>query len=87
MPEPADWLIMAAIGVLGGTGHFLLIKALERAPASVIAPFGYSPLIWVTIGGYMLFGNFPDGWTLAGAAVIISSGLYLASRQRRPATH
>jgi drug/metabolite transporter (DMT)-like permease len=82
-PAPVDWLIMAAVGVLGGTGHFLLIKALEQAPASVIAPFGYTPLIWVTAGGYLLFGNFPDGWTLAGAAVIISSGMYLASRQRR----
>ncbi len=82
-PSPADWLTMAAIGVMGGTGHFLLIKALEKAPASVISPFGYAPLIWVTIGGYVLFGDFPDTWTLAGAAVIIGSGMFLAARNRR----
>ena len=82
-PSPSDWGLMVLIGLLGSVGQFLFIKAYERAPASHLAPFLYSHLIWATGFGLALFGDFPDGWTIAGAAIITASGLYIWWREHR----
>ena len=60
----------------------LLIKALEAVPASLLQPFNYLMLVWAMVSGYIVFGNFPDCWTIAGAAVIVASGLYIIYRER-----
>jgi len=70
-------------GVLGTLGHFLLILALQRAPASGLTPFTYLQLVWSTLLGWVAFGQFPDGFTLLGMAVIAGSGLALAWHERR----
>jgi len=70
------------MGVLGGIGHWLLIKAHQLAPAPILAPFIYVGIIAMTVLGYLVFGDVPDGWTLAGASIIISAGLYLLYRER-----
>jgi len=75
-------LMMAATGVFGAVGHWLLILAHARAPAPVLAPFLYTQLIWVVILGYLVFGDLPDYWTLIGASVVIGSGMYLLYRER-----
>lgn len=77
-----DWLLLASLGVLGGTGHFMVIEAYRRAPVSVIAPFGYTEIVWALLAGYFLFAEIPDRWTLAGAAIIAGSGLYVLHRER-----
>lgn len=82
-PTPEQWLALAWLGLLGGAGHFLLIRAFTSAPASVLAPFNYSGLLWATLLGWLAFGDLPDGWTAAGAALIIASGLYILHRERR----
>jgi drug/metabolite transporter (DMT)-like permease len=78
---PTDWLWMAAIGALGALGHLILIQALVIAPASLIAPFTYSQIIWALILGYLVFGDVPDFWMLAGCTVIIASGLFVFYRE------
>lgn len=74
--------LMVAVGALGTFGHYLLIIAHRWAPPSVLAPFMYTQLIWVILTGYLVFGDVPSSWTLAGAAVVIASGLYLLHRER-----
>jgi drug/metabolite transporter (DMT)-like permease len=64
-------------------GHYFLIKAFELAPASTLAPFNYSSILWSILLGYVVFGDFPDEWTIAGVVIIISSGLYVMHRERR----
>ena len=81
----ADALLFISVGVVGGIGHFVLIKAYDLAPASTLAPFAYTQIASVLVLGYFVFGEFPDGWALAGIAVIVVSGLILVWRQRRPA--
>jgi len=81
-PHAFDWLLFAASGALGGLGHLCLIRAFRRAPASVVAPFTYSSLIWATLFGFVIWGDWPDLWTWAGAALIIGSGLYIFYRER-----
>ena len=83
---PENWaiaLMMVGIGVLGSAGHFLLIAGHRIAPAAVLSPFVYTQLIWVVILGYLVFDHVPNGWTMAGAAIVISSGLYLLYRERK----
>lgn len=82
-PSLEGWALMIACGLLGGSGHFLLIKAFERSEASLIAPFGYSTIIWATLLGWVVFDRLPDGWTFAGAGLIIVSGLYIWHRERK----
>lgn len=81
-PDAGTFAMMATLGFAGTIGHFLLIKALEAAPASLLQPFNYLMLVWAMVSGYIVFGNFPDLWTLTGAAVIAASGLYVIYRER-----
>jgi len=84
MPQsPLVWLLLLNTGLLGGFSHWLLILAHERAPAPVLAPFGYVNIIFMITLGYLVFANVPSWWTLAGAGIIISSGLYLLIRERQ----
>lgn len=78
-----DVALFLSLGLFGGVGHYLVIRAFQCGPAAVIAPLGYVELVGSTILGYFIFGNFPDLWTWVGAAIIIASGLYIALRERR----
>jgi drug/metabolite transporter (DMT)-like permease len=80
--EPLHWALLGVIGVLASVGHYLLIRSYEHAPATLLAPFSYSGLVWAMLLGLAVFGDFPDAWSLGGMAVIVASGLFLASRQR-----
>jgi drug/metabolite transporter (DMT)-like permease len=75
-------LLMLAAGALASLGHFLLIAAHRLAPASVLSPFIYSQLAWTVALGFFVFGDVPNRWTLAGAGIVIASGLYLLHRER-----
>ncbi len=84
-PSPLQWLQIASLGVYGGVGHFLLIRAFRLAPASTLSPFTYSQLIWAAALGWLVFGHVPDAMTSVGMAVIAASGLWLALGARRSA--
>ena len=75
-------LLFIVIGIIGGLSHLILIKAYDYAPASSLAPFSYTQLIWVTVMGYLVFGQFPDFWSLIGIGVIMVSGIYIATHQQ-----
>lgn len=84
--SPQGWLqitVLIIMGACGAFGHYLLILAHRLAPASILAPFIYTQLVWVVISGYLVFNDLPNHWTLIGAAVVISSGLYLLYRERQ----
>ena len=77
-----QWALLAATGLFASLGHWLLIKAHHHAPAAVLAPFVYGEILWMVALGYLVFGDVPGLWTLAGGAVVIASGLYLWYRER-----
>ncbi len=76
------WFVLLSTGLFGGFGHWLVILAHERAPAPILAPFGYINIIFMIALGLAVFRDVPSWWTLAGAAIIISSGVYLLFRER-----
>jgi drug/metabolite transporter (DMT)-like permease len=83
---PLHAAMLVVIGVLGAVGHFLLIRAHAMAPATLLAPFGYSQLLVVMVLGFLVFGELPDGIALTGIALIAGSGLGLILASRRPVT-
>lgn len=76
-------LLLAGAGLVGGLSHLVMIRAYEVASASRLAPFSYAQVVWVTIGGYLVFDNLPDTWSFIGIAIIISGGLFVATHQQR----
>jgi drug/metabolite transporter (DMT)-like permease len=80
--DPWIIVLMAVFGAFASFGHYLLIVAHRLAPASVLAPFMYTQLVWAACFGYLIFNDVPNSWTLAGAAVVTASGLYLLHRER-----
>jgi drug/metabolite transporter (DMT)-like permease len=81
-PTVLTWAMLMMTGAYGAFGHWLLVLAHARAPAAILSPFIYSQIIWMLALGYILFGDWPDPWTFAGASIVIASGLYLLYRER-----
>lgn len=84
-PDPLSVVLMLAIGAIGALGHFCLIRALMAAEASTIAPFSYFGLLFATLWGMAVFGEYPDRFTYLGALVIVSAGIYVWHRETRAA--
>jgi drug/metabolite transporter (DMT)-like permease len=81
-PSPKQLGLSLILGVFASGGQWLVILAHRIAPASMLAPFFYGQLLWVSVLGFLVFGNLPDVWTIAGAGIIVASGLYTAHRER-----
>ena len=80
-PHGLQWLLIIFMGLAGAIGHLMLIQAHRLAPASALAPFLYTQIVWMIIAGYLFFGDLPDLWTLVGAAIVVGSGLVLFARE------
>jgi drug/metabolite transporter (DMT)-like permease len=81
--DTADLWTFAASGVLVAGAHYLMIEAFRHGEAALVAPFKYSTMVWAVLFGYLFFGDLPDTWTLAGAAVVLLAGLYILHRETR----
>ena len=81
-PSWHDILFGVFIGVASTAGQWIVVLAFRYADASVLAPFSYTQLLWVSFLGFLVFGEVPDAWTVTGAFFIVSSGLYTAHRER-----
>ena len=81
-PSLTEALLMALIGVIAGFGHLSLVYGLSQAPASMLAPFNYTALVWAMLFGFVFFAELPGPMTLAGATIIVGAGLYVWHRER-----
>jgi drug/metabolite transporter (DMT)-like permease len=81
-PSWHDIFFGIVIGVASTAGQWIVVLAFRYANASVLAPFSYTQLLWVSFLGFLIFGEVPDVWTVTGAAFIVASGLYTAHRER-----
>jgi drug/metabolite transporter (DMT)-like permease len=85
-PDVRGWLLLVASGMAGALGHLCIIRAFQLAPASVVAPYSYSSLIWAAAFGLVIWGEWPVAHVWLGAALIVSAGLYILVRERGRAT-
>jgi drug/metabolite transporter (DMT)-like permease len=83
VPDLQGLGLLALMGILQGVGQYFLVSAFVLGEAVVVAPFRYFTLLWATLYGYLMFGDIPGGQTLAGAAVVTASGLYVFFREAR----
>lgn len=79
--EPKTWGYLLGIGIFGALGQLSITQSLRYAPVSTIVPMDYSSLIWATIFGIILFGQYPGLSIWIGAPIIIGSGLFIAWRE------
>ncbi|MFW5679394.1 MAG: DMT family transporter [Pseudomonadota bacterium] len=82
-PPSATLTLLLLGGTLQGMAQFAIWQALKLSAASVVVPFQYSQLLWAVVYGALLFGEWPSAATLAGAVIVIGSGLYIMQRERR----
>ena len=81
--SPGLFGLCLLVGVVASGGQWLSLLAYRQARASAMAPLTYAQLLWSSVLGWAVFGSVPDGWTLAGAAVIAGSGIYVLQLERR----
>ncbi len=77
--------LMAGCGLIVLVAQLVAVEACVRAPPQVLAPFDYTALIWAALLGYAVWGDLPTRAALAGAAILIASGLYVLWRETRRA--
>jgi drug/metabolite transporter (DMT)-like permease len=82
-PTPVEWVALLSIGLLGGAGHILLTESYRYAPASTLAPFDYTSMIWALMLGYAFFGELPTVMIVVGSAIIAAAGLFVIWRERQ----
>ncbi len=82
-PDALAFSMFILMGASATFGHFLFIRSYDFATAPVLAPFAYFEIVIATVLGFAVFGDFPDNWTWAGVAVIVTSGIIIALRERR----
>lgn len=81
--QPGDFALFVGLAVCGSLGLSLIGQAFRLAPAAIVAPFDYTALIWATGLGWLIWGDIPGVWTIAGAAIIMSSGVFIILREAR----
>ena len=82
-PSVMEWILLSGVGLLGLVSQAAIIRAYRTGEASFLAPFDYLRLLLAIIFGALLFEDWPDLWTYAGATVIIMTTLYIAHRENR----
>jgi drug/metabolite transporter (DMT)-like permease len=83
IPTLPQGLLIISLGLYGGIGHFMFIRAFREAPASTLSPLLYIQLIWATLLGWLVFNQLPDFLAIIGMLIIGASGLSLALRAHR----
>lgn len=81
-PSALDFALLSLLGIVAMAAHMCINRALKIAPASVVAPYQYTLIVWAVIFGYLVFGDVLEPWTLVGAAVICAAGLALLVIER-----
>lgn len=81
-PSPSGWIWLCSLGLIGGVGQILATRALRLAPASVLAPFDYSSIVFAMLYGYLWFRENPSPAVWLGLPLVVGSGLYILHRER-----
>ena len=81
-PSITHIFVFLSTGAMGAMAHLCMISAFDRAEASLLAPYNYTKLIWVSVLGYLIFNNVPSLDMWIGAIIIVSAGFYVLYREK-----
>ena len=82
-PTWPELAALVTIGVFGGLAHILLTESYRHAPASLVAPFDYTSMLWALLLGFVVFGEVPSWLVFIGAGIITGAGLFVIWRERQ----
>ncbi len=82
-PTPGDFALLALLGMVAMVAHVCVNQSLVLAPASTVVPYQYATIVWAVLFGYLVFGDVPDAYMIAGAAIIIAAGLFIFLREKQ----
>ena len=82
-PDMLQFAALAGTGVLGGVAHLLVTESYRHASASLVAPFGYTAMLWAFVFGYLMFDEVPVPLVFVGAAIVAGAGLFVIFRERQ----
>jgi len=80
-----QWVVILLCGLMGGLGHLFVAQAHRHASAAVLGPFLYQQILYMVVWGWLVFRQVPDAFVVAGAVVVVASGLYLLWMEMRHA--
>ena len=80
-PEPWDWALLVALGLIGGMAQITFTRAVSLADVSVIMPFEYTAMLWAVVLGFFIWGEVPGNNIWIGVAIVMASGLYILYRE------
>lgn len=83
MPNEVELAALIGLGLCGGMAHIFLTESYRFAPASVIAPFDYTAMVWAFLLGYVMFGELPTVSVYIGSAIVAAAGIYVIWRERQ----
>lgn len=78
-----QWAVLIGIGIAGGLGQIFFTDSYRYAPASFLAPFDYTSMLWAFIAGYWIFGEVPTPYVIAGALIVAGAGIFVILRERQ----
>lgn len=82
-PSPAQWALLAGIGLVSAIAQIMMTEAYRKGEASLLAPFEYSGIIWTTALGALIWAEMPDAWDFLGILVLVGAGLYIWYREMK----
>ena len=85
LPDLTEFCVLLTLGFFATSGHLMVVFALQRADAGLLAPFQYLEVVTASLLGYVIFQDIPKNTTILGVSIIIGSGLYLIHRERQTA--
>lgn len=81
-PDATEWVLLALLALIANLGHLMIVRAYDHAEASLLAPLAYTEMVTSVLMGLIFFGDFPDGWTFLGVAILIGCATYISMRER-----
>ena len=82
-PSWPELVALVTIGIFGGLAHIFLTESYRHAPASLVAPFDYTSMLWALVLGFLVFGEIPSVLVFIGAGIIAGAGLFVIWRERQ----